>query len=487
MSKLLFIVPLVAAGALAPLACQDTSKEAAVAAKPIAVGKCKYQITPRAEYKEVFAPKDSAEAEKGTTVAQPNIRRVRLGLGGNVRPDASDRPDPSTSVALAWQTDRGVTATWVQYGTSADPAAWKPEDSTFGVSYVVPSVDPGLKEAGDQQIHEAHLCGLQPATTYYYRVGGGPAGQETWGEVLSFKTTPGPDADEEVTFAVTGDSRGNHDNAWQILQERLYKRGDVTAQLFSGDIVDLAFDQKAYEDWLDKGGRDTAQKPSMTGQVLSLIAMGNHENYNAQFYATVVQPQDASYDRLYDELFFSTNIGPVHVVVLDDLKIAKPNSDQNYTPVVTSWLKDDINAVDRAKQPWVVVVHHHPEWSSSNHGNEKEVINVRNTLAPLWDELKVNLVFTGHDHNYERSKPLRYNQGQANVGEGTTYVVCAGSGADGYSNGTSAFTATSAKYDGGGKIGAYGILKATRAKLSFNAYYLTADGTDSEIDAFSLP
>jgi hypothetical protein len=486
MTKLYIPLALALAGvALGPLACQDTTS-VPVQAKPISIGTCKYQIAPRSEYVDVFAPKNSAEAEAGTTTATPNFRRIRLGLGGDVNPASANRADPSTSVAIAWETDEGISASWVQFGSTPNPDEWKPEDREFGIAYTVPKAEKNLGSK-PQQLHEVHLCDLQPSTTYYYRVGGGPPGQEVWSDVLSFRTTPTPGSDEEVTFAITGDSRGNQDNAWQILSERLYKRGDIAAQLFSGDIVDLATFHAQYEEWLDKGGFGTDGKRTMHGQILTLVAMGNHELYNAQFFATVVQPQDAAYERTYDELFFSTNIGPVHVIVLDDQKIGVPGADQNYAPLVTNWLKDDLKAVDRTKTPWVVAVHHRPEWSSSNHGNDADVIKVRNTLSPIWDEYKVNIVFTGHDHNYERTKPLRINNGQPNIGEGTSYVVCAGAGSDGYSNGSTAFTAMSAKYDGGGKIGVYGILKASRSKLSFNAYYLTPDGTDPEIDKFELP
>jgi len=487
MSKTYAVLALaLAAAALTPLSCKSDDDEAAApAVKPVTVGKCKYTIAPRAEYKDIFVPKDSAEAAKGVTVAQPNFRRIRLGLGGNVRPDASDRPDPSTSVAVAWETEVGVTASWVQYGTTPDPASWK--DSEFGASYVVPAAEKSLSAKNTpQQLHEVHLCGLSPSTTYYYRVGGGPAGQEVWGDVLSFKTTPGPDADEEVTLAVTGDSRGNNNNAWQILQERLYKRGDVTAQVFSGDMIDLAFDQQAYEDWLDNAGTDTAGKRSMLGQVLTMQTMGNHELYNAQFFSAIVQPQDPAFGPRNDELFFSANVGPIHVIVLDDQRIGVPGTDKDYAPMVIKWLHDDLNAVDRTKQPWVVAVHHRSEFSSANHGTDSDVIAVRKALVPVWDEHKVNLILAGHDHNYERSKPLRGADTQT-FGEGTRYIVCAGSGAESYGNSKSDFTEVSARYDDKATIGVYGILKATRSKLSFTAHSLTPDNTDAEIDKFELP
>lgn len=506
------IFPLLAlclAATLSPLACQDNSDAPATPTptpttsatptptpttmpttdppgKTVLASSCKYQVAPRPEYTEVFMPKTPEEALGGSTTEQPNIRRVRLGLGGNVRPDASDRPDPSTSVAIAWETDEKVTASLVEYGTSEDPKSW--DQRVYGFSYVVAPPDKGLGKSNlPQQLHEVHLCGLSPSTTYYYRVGGGPKGQEVWSEVLSFRTTPAADADEEVTIAVTGDSRGNNNNAWQILQERLYKRGDITAQVFSGDMVDLAFDQKAYETWLDGASRDTAGKPAMLGQVLTLITMGNHEFYNAQFFSAIVQPQDPTYDRKYDELFFSTNIGPIHFIVLDDQRVGEPGTDTGYAPLLIDWLHGDLKAVDREKHPWIAVVHHRSEFSSANHGADPDVIDVRKALMPVWDEHKVNLVLAGHDHNYERSKPLR-DVNDLKIGEGTRYIVCAGSGAEPYGNSTSDFTEVSQTYNKDkGTIGVYGILKATRAKLSFTAHHLTPDNTDAQIDQFELP
>ncbi|RYE89106.1 MAG: metallophosphoesterase family protein [Myxococcales bacterium] len=444
-------------------------------------------MAPRPEYTGVFAPTSVAGALAGVTTAEPHIRRLRLGLGGNVDPAASDRPDPSTSVAIAWQTDVGVTATWVQYGASPEPSSWQAEDRAYGLSYLVP---PGKNNvvASEQQLHEVHLCGLTPSTTYYYRVGGGPPGQEVWSEVRAFATTPDPgDDDSEVTLAVTGDSRGQHNNAWQILNERLFKRGNINAQLFSGDIVDLAIFQEQYESWLDRGAFDTAGQPSLFGQVLTLIAMGNHELYNPQFFATVVQPQQPSFTGgRYDELFFSTNIGPVHVVVLDDQRVGQPGADKEYAPLLNAWLRSDLGAVDRKTQPWVVAVHHRGEWTSSNHGDDSDVLVVRDALVPVWDEFKVDLVLNGHDHNYERSKPLHLEGGQPVTGSGTTYVVCAGSGADGYGNGTGPVTAFSARYDQGDRIGVYGLLTASHSRLSFDAHFLTADGTDPKADSFVL-
>jgi hypothetical protein len=473
-------------------ACQDTSSAPAAQAQPFSLGKCTYEVAARTEYTSVVQPKSADDVAKFTTTAQPNFRRIRLGIGGAVQPDAANRADPSTSVAIGWQTDPDITAAEVQFGSDPDPTRWKPEDTTVGFSYVVPVAEKALSGT-PQQLHEVHLCGLQPNQTYYYRVGGGPTGKEVWSDVLSFRTTPARGAaptdgidKDGIKIAITGDSRGQNNNAWQILEERLYKRGDLHLQLFSGDMINLATNQDEYEQWLDKAEKDTAGKRSLFGQVLTLSAMGNHDNYNIQYFSTVIQPQDLKSFAHYQELFFSVDVGPVHVVVLDDFAIGTPTIDQQYTPTVTSWLKDDLGRVDRAVTPWVIAVHHHPEWSSSNHGNEGDVLRVRATLTPIWDQFKVNVVFTGHDHNYERSQPLTLGaEGAPTLGSGTTYVVCAGAGAEGYSNGMQTFSATSHSYASG--LGVYGVLSATKESLKFEAFELSASGSDPSIDSFSLP
>src|SRR6185437_9539613 len=105
-----------------------------------------------------------------------------------------------------------------------------------------------------ERMHEVYVCGLQPATTYSYRVGGGPAGKEVWSDVYTFATTPaaGPTS---VKVLVQGDSRNEIANAWQILEQRAMTAG-VALQLFTGDVINLATDQGEWEQWLDNGWKD---------------------------------------------------------------------------------------------------------------------------------------------------------------------------------------------------------------------------------------
>ena len=65
-----------------------------------------------------------------------------------------------------------------------------------------------------------------------------------------------------------------------------------------------------------------------------------------------------------------------------------------------SWLS---NALKNSKALWKVAAFHHPLYSSSSkHGSD---IALRSKMEPLFKQYGVQVVFSGHDHNYERTKP----------------------------------------------------------------------------------
>jgi hypothetical protein len=457
---------------------------------PVAIDKfqpegCAFEVAPRPEYLDY--------TKGGTAVGPtPNIRRVRLGLGGNVAVGAEGRADPATSIGFAWQTDEDTLVSEVQWGADPDPAKWPAENRRSGVTWVTPA---GLlNPQGDDRMHEAYLCGLTPDTTYYYRVGGGPEGKESWSEVQSFTTTPkGPNS--EVILGVSGDARGQANEAWRLIQRRMMKAG-ATAQLFSGDMINLAPDQGEWHKWLDLAAKDSDGSPLALGQLLTLPTHGNHENHTTHFYSSVVLPQDLATFPTWSELFYSVDIGPVHVVVVDDYKITSPQVDAAYQALLADWLEKDLTAANenRANVPWIVGMHHHAEFSSSSHGDDPEVLRGRAFFVPIWDKHHVDLLVTGHDHNYERSKflsgPLSGDKKdpviRATAAEGTVYMVCAGAGADPYGNGTSAFTDKSFTYDGVSSYGFYAFLKATKTQLTIESHELRADATDPVIDMLTI-
>lgn len=446
---------------------------------------CEFQIATRPEYLGM-------QEHQPIVSAAPTIERVRLGLGGNVDVGAPGRADPSTSVGFGWQTDSGTMASEVQWGTTPDPATWPAENRVAGVTFVSP--EGIINASGDDRMHEAYLCGLTPATTYYYRVGGGPAGAEVWSPVQSFTTTP-KDPNAEIVLGVSGDARGQDNQAFRLIQRRFMTAG-VTAELFSGDMVNFATDQAEWHQWLDLAATDTDGSPLALGQILMLATHGNHENHTVHFYSSVVLPQDVAKYRNYGELFYSVDIGPVHLVVVDDFWVTSPTGDPAYADTLKAWLEKDLEAANanRANVPWIVGMHHHGEFSSSSHGTDSDVLLGRQFFVPIWDKYHADFMVLGHDHNYERSKPLSGPLAadtfdpvvQDSPTKGTMYMICAGAGADAYGNGTSAFTDKSASYDSKTVFGFYSLLKVNKTSFTVESHELRADESDPIIDTVTI-
>ena len=92
-----------------------------------------------------------------------------------------------------------------------------------------------------------------------------------------------------------------------------------------------------------------------------------------------------------------------------------------------AWLRKGLScSVSR----WQVVYLHHPLYSSGKHGSDTDL---RETLEPILVQGGSDVVFSGHDHHYERSTP----QG------GIVHVVTGGGGAKLRGVGVGEFTAVS--------------------------------------------
>jgi len=68
------------------------------------------------------------------------------------------------------------------------------------------------------------------------------------------------------------------------------------------------------------------------------------------------------------------------------------------------WLQKDLAAVDRAVTPWVVAVFHQPYVNSNTaHSINTEGAPMQAAVEDVLNQYKVDLVFSGHVHSYERS------------------------------------------------------------------------------------
>src|SRR3954468_1827676 len=76
--------------------------------------------------------------------------------------------------------------------------------------------------------------------------------------------------------------------------------------------------------------------------------------------------------------------------------------DSNYMdPQQLKWVSDQLQA---SKAKWKIAYFHHPLYNFGKHHGAD--VDLRAQLAPLFQKFGVNVVFSGHEHVYERIKPV---------------------------------------------------------------------------------
>lgn len=95
---------------------------------------------------------------------------------------------------------------------------------------------------------------------------------------------------------------------------------------------------------------------------------------------------------------YSLDWGNLHLTVLDS------NAYMNWADAeLVNWVENDLATARYAT--WRVVMFHHPSFSSDGKHSDEQRMRL---LAPLFQRWAVDLVLTGHNHCYERSKPLHF-------------------------------------------------------------------------------
>lgn len=309
----------------------------------------------------------------------PDPFHVHLGWPSN---------DPSTSIAVVWRTDPNTLASAIEL-TGPDGVTAVHEGASWRYGAQVP---------GEYRVHEVRFCsGLQPATTYRYRVGG--AGH--WSPEYTFTTPAPPGTFDTYRVAVLGDSRGAYESFGELLARAAAHEPDF--YVFSGDLIDVGPWQSQWDAWFDATGDLLANK-------VLVPVHGNHEALAVHYFAQFALPNN--------EEWFSIRYGDLLFVGLNDTVRGAEQLE-----VQALW-QDDLFTASDAR--WRMAAHHKATYSTcTTHGSN---LTARAAWEPVWDTHDMNLVVAGHNHTYERSLPIRGGAVAAD-GEGAVYVVSGGAGA----------------------------------------------------------
>lgn len=319
--------------------------------------------------------------------------------------------NPATSQTITWQTDEPVDGQ-VRLALKEQAALSRPAKLLHAEMKAVPT------NRGTRYVHSINLTKLKPGSSYAYQVGGG----STWSELLSFRTAPA--APGQFTFLVFGDSQSINYQTWQsVLRQAYHAHPDAAFITCVGDLVDVGQDYAQWDAWFSAGKGIIDSVPVMP-------LTGNHESYSPErrfsppvlFTSQFSLPQNGP-DGLKEQAY-SFDYGQVHFVVLD----TQAGEQREFLPDLlqrqTRWLEKDLK---QANKPWTIVFMHRPPYDNKSFRDNPAV---REAFTPLFDRYQVDLVFTGHDHVYARTYPLR---GGAPAPRGTVYVAAGRSGSKTYS------------------------------------------------------
>lgn len=94
-------------------------------------------------------------------------------------------------------------------------------------------------------------------------------------------------------------------------------------------------------------------------------------------------------------LYYSFEVVGTHVIMLGSYTDFHVESQQY------KWLQSDLAKIDRVRTPWVIVLLHAP-WYNTIVAHQGEGESMRQAMEDLLYKARVDLVFAGHVHAYER-------------------------------------------------------------------------------------
>lgn len=311
-----------------------------------------------------------------------------------------------TQMNFAWYSKDGE-ETGLVYGTSSDLSDGQNAQVTQTASQ-----DGYLS-------NKVTLNNLQPGVTYYYQV--------TGKEIESFTTD---DDTSDFSFIFVGDPQIGSSNSakddspedmqtpefltaqseavrndsfnWNYTLNRAFAKNGNSANfiLSAGDQI-----QTNYEDAEDTRISEIEYAGYLSPDVMKSVpvatTVGNHDadNPNYTYHFNIANMSDLG-DNGY--------VGGDYYFTYGDALFMILNTQDTNVSEHKQFIEETVAANQDCK--WRIVTLHQDIYGSAEHSNEPEITNLRYSLVPIFEENDVDIVLTGHDHAYSRTKMLQGGQ-----------------------------------------------------------------------------
>lgn len=189
---------------------------------------------------------------------------------------------------------------------------------------------------------------------------------------------------------------------WGQMVRRAYREHpELDFAVIGGDLVNSPGELSQWEAFLD--ACDVfAKLPVAT-------VAGNHEGVhsNYTYQKLFALPDDAEEDQSGEE-FYSLDFGNVRMLMMDSSFLTE---ERRQSMGKDAWAKEEqrVEAWIRSRtgsceKPWLAAVIHHPVYGM--HDGDTVSPQIRELWKPLLEEGGVRIVFSGHQHLYQRTRPI---------------------------------------------------------------------------------
>ncbi len=343
--------------------------------------------------------------------------------------------------------------------------------------------------------HKAKASGLEPGREYKYTVGS----KSVRSAQGVFVTDDGDSSLDFIAIAdVQASSAENFEKGADTLRAAFSTMPGAEFVINAGDFTN----DSTNEEWdLYASSFDSLNLRSTLAPVA-----GNHDGLGVwNWFSNLFNLDTSESVQVLNGVNYSFDYGNAHIAVLNTNDLFSLSLAQ------LKWLKNDMNSTDK---DWKIISMHKTPYTLGKDGKWPDALYLQQSLTKVADECGVDLILSGHDHQYLRTKPLKGNKLSD---DGTTYVLLGTAGskryevrkflADSFMNTDYIAALTVQRGDYGntwnGKDfdtkkpenvgGCFNTVSIEGGKLTFNSYILSDEMTDengerliTNTDSFTL-
>ena len=306
--------------------------------------------------------------------------------------------DTSSQKGFTWYTPQKTDTKIVIYDEAG-------QDVTAGLK-----IEYSCAEWQGNYVHKAIVSGLTAGAAYTYKVGDGAV----WSDIGSFTTDDGDDSLNFIVIAdVQASSLENFESAAKVVDKAFETMPEAEFFASLGDFTNDSTNAE-WDAFSQAFGH-------ITNSTTLAAVPGNHDS-TSHWFENIFALDTSESVQTRTGVNYSFDYGNVHFAVVNTNDLISVSEAQ------LTWLRNDMNSTSA---DWKIVLMHKSPYTLGKDGKWPDALYLQKSLAAVCDETNVDLVMSGHDHMYLRTKPLNDNK-VVSQDAGTTYVLSGTAGTKRY-------------------------------------------------------